>query len=203
MQPRLRWPSLCPAKPSSVASVHLSRTAVARSLMRPTRGSCGVGPTPVPEGTRPLLGLAPGGVLPAGMSPHRWWALAPPFHPCSPNGGRYVSVPLSVESPRLGITQRPVLWSSDFPPPLARERTLGPLQHYSSTSGDATSVLTEPCRVPLPPPGAARRRTCDLDLGRRPVQLERDDCVHGLTIRRRHVHLDSFVHLAHAHRSAR
>jgi len=34
-------------KPSSVESVHLSGTAVAHSLVRPTRGSCGVGLTPV------------------------------------------------------------------------------------------------------------------------------------------------------------
>ena len=29
----------------------------------------------------PLCGLAPNGVWPAGMSPCRWWALTPPFHP--------------------------------------------------------------------------------------------------------------------------
>jgi len=66
---------------------------------------------------RPLFGLAPGGVWPAGVSPHRWCALTAPFHPCSPCGGRCVSVPLSVGSPRLGVTQRPALRSSDFPQP--------------------------------------------------------------------------------------
>ena len=89
-----------------------------------------------PRGTRPLLGLAPGGVLPAGVSPHRWCALTAPFHPCLPYGGRYVSVPLSVRSPCLGVTQRPALWSSDFPRPPAssgRPRTLGPLQPHSTT----------------------------------------------------------------------
>jgi len=38
--------------------------------------------------TRPLFGLAPGGVWPAGVSPHRWCALTAPFHPCPPFGGR-------------------------------------------------------------------------------------------------------------------
>ena len=30
--------------------------------------------------------------------------------------GSLLSVALSSESPRLGVTQRPALWSSDFPP---------------------------------------------------------------------------------------
>ena len=82
----------------------------------------------------PLFGLAPNGVWPAGVSPHRWWALTPPFHPYprSPHlcttgafapekrpdvgsAGGIVSVPLSVGSLRLGVTQRSALWSSDFP----------------------------------------------------------------------------------------
>jgi len=57
-------------------------------------------------------------------------------------GGRYVSVPLSVGSPRLGVTQRPALWSSDFPqPPRRRPRTLGPLRHHCST------LTTDLCRA--------------------------------------------------------
>src|SRR5438874_1916174 len=63
----------------------------------------------------PLLGLAPGGVCLAGRSPDRWWALTPPFHPCSPRGERYVSVALSVGSPPLGVTQHPARRSPDFP----------------------------------------------------------------------------------------
>jgi len=50
---RVEWAD----KPSSVASVHLSRAAVTCNLMRPTRGSCGVGPTPVPEGLAPYWAL--------------------------------------------------------------------------------------------------------------------------------------------------
>jgi hypothetical protein len=60
--------------------------------------------------------------------PNRWWSLTPPFHPClcrapqarayQPGGqaiGGLLSVALSVGSPRLGVTQQPALWSSDFP----------------------------------------------------------------------------------------
>ncbi len=35
----------------------------------------------------PLFGLAPGGVLPAAVSPRRWCALTAPFHPCRPRCG--------------------------------------------------------------------------------------------------------------------
>jgi hypothetical protein len=41
-------------KPSSVACAHLSGTLVSQCLMRPTRGSCGVGPTPVPKDSPPI-----------------------------------------------------------------------------------------------------------------------------------------------------
>ena len=74
-------------KPSPVAGVHLSSATIARGLKRPTRGLCGVGPTPSAFAEamvdRLLFGLAPGGVWPAGVSPHRWCALTAPFHPCS------------------------------------------------------------------------------------------------------------------------
>ena len=52
--------------------------------------------------------------------PNCWWSLTPPFHPClcfykvEAIGG-IVSVALSIESPRLGITQPLALWSPDFP----------------------------------------------------------------------------------------
>src|SRR5437879_3473880 len=72
-----------------------------------------------------LFGLAPGGVCLAGRSPGRRWALTPPFHPylaarlrrhALPGG--LISVALSFGLPRLGVTQRPALWSPDFPPTL-------------------------------------------------------------------------------------
>src|SRR5438445_637254 len=70
-----------------------------------------------------LFGLAPGGVCLAGRSPGRRWALTSPFHPYptetlrrSSRPGGVISVALSFGSPRLGVTQRPALWSPDFPP---------------------------------------------------------------------------------------
>src|SRR5439155_25258913 len=66
--------------------------------------------------------LAPDGVWLAAVSPRRWWALTPPFHPClgvsgdegSPVGG-FLSVPLSVGFRRLGLPQRAALRWPDFP----------------------------------------------------------------------------------------
>ena len=51
----------------------------------------------------------------------RWWALTPPFHPYPPaphalrRWAVFLSVALSVGSPRLGVTQLPALRSPDFP----------------------------------------------------------------------------------------
>ena len=58
--------------------------------------------------------------------------------PLPRNARRYVSVALSCGSPRLGVTQRPALWSSDFPRPAAiadvAPRSPGRLEHrYSNT----------------------------------------------------------------------
>jgi hypothetical protein len=52
--------------------------------------------------------LAPDGVWLAAVSPRRWWALTPPFHPCLGVSGEklavggLLSVPLSVGFRRLG-----------------------------------------------------------------------------------------------------
>ncbi len=53
---------------------HLSRPAVTRRLERRTRFLGG-------PRQRNLLRLAPDGVWQAAVSPRRWWALTPPFHP--------------------------------------------------------------------------------------------------------------------------
>ncbi len=46
--------------------------------------------------------------------PRCWCALTAPFHPCSLGSG-LLSVALSVESPRLAVSQHPALWSPDLP----------------------------------------------------------------------------------------
>ena len=58
--------------------------------------------------------------------PGRWCALTAPFHPhlcpvARAIGGLF-SVALSVELPRLGVTQHRALWSPDFPRVFTRDR---------------------------------------------------------------------------------
>src|SRR5215211_405375 len=55
---------------------------------------------------RSLFRLAPDGVWRAAVSPRRWWALTPPFHPYRRRlrrsvAGGFLSVPLSVGFRRL------------------------------------------------------------------------------------------------------
>ncbi len=76
----------------------------------------------------PLFGLAPCGVLPAttvtsrAVRSYRTFSPLPAsrsaLRPPARAGGIF-SVPLSVGSPRPGITRRTALWSSDFPLPRA------------------------------------------------------------------------------------
>ena len=72
--------------------------------------------------------------------------------------GGVVSVPLSVGSPRLGVTQRPALWSSDFPQPPYGDR--GRLAHSRSILPQAMAARAEVgqpypvCPSAAPPPEA-------------------------------------------------
>ena len=52
--------------------------------------------------------------------PDCWWALTPPFHLYPSMRGSLFSVALSCRSPGVGVTHRPALRSSDFPPPRGR-----------------------------------------------------------------------------------
>ena len=103
-------------KPDSVPA---DEPAVAIYLGPPLpAGSCGL-PGTIGRATRSLFGLAPGGVWRAaavtrsagGLLHHRF-TLA-----CAARAaiGGLLSVPLSVGSPRLGVTQHRALWSPDFP----------------------------------------------------------------------------------------
>ncbi len=128
----------------------LSWASIYLGLQLPA-ASCGQPGTDTASGqrrsrrTRPLFGLAPGGVWPASVSPHSWCALTAPFHPCPPSGRRCVSVPLSVGSPRLGVTQRPALWSSDFPqPPLGSRGRSAHSRHIVAHSATVRVVPRGP-----------------------------------------------------------
>ena len=97
---------------------HSSSLAVADEIERPTRE---LGRTTL---NVPLFGLAPGGVYKASAVAGGTGELLP--HPFTLTSlerlsvlirGGFLSVALSFPSPGLGVTQRLVLWSPDFPPP--------------------------------------------------------------------------------------
>jgi len=94
---------------------HLSGTAVARRLKRPTRGHWARGSPGAPKGAAPAAwpcsrwGLPCAGTLPPGR-----WALTPPFHPCLHGPGenpradrRSVFCGPVHGSPRPGVTRHP------------------------------------------------------------------------------------------------
>ena len=75
-----------------------------------------------PPSNVPLFGLSPSGVCQAPTVTDGTGELLPRRFTLTPvgisdvHGGGLFSVALSFPSPGLGVTQRPVLWSSDFPP---------------------------------------------------------------------------------------
>src|SRR5205809_2542815 len=92
---------------------------ISRILSRVTIHLCSY-PVPRRAASAEPVRLAPDGVWRAAVSPRRWWALTPPFHPylrrlARSVAGGLLSVPLSVGFRRLGFPQRPALWCPDFP----------------------------------------------------------------------------------------
>src|SRR5262249_25511815 len=62
--------------------------------------------------------------------PETRWALTPPFHPYLASRGRpggLFSVALSLAFPPPGVTRHHALWSSDFPPVLMPDLSVGPV----------------------------------------------------------------------------
>ena len=99
-------------KPSSVPDVIGGRPSIlARRYRRAPAANPGTGRAPCV----PLFGLAPGEVYPPLMSPPEAVSSYLTISPL-PLSRRYVSVALSIGLPRLGVTQHPARWSSDFPP---------------------------------------------------------------------------------------
>jgi hypothetical protein len=95
------------------------RIGIASDLKRPTRG--------LERAALSLLfGLAPDGVYQAIPVTRDTGGLLPRhFTLTTPARGGIFSVALSFSSPRLGVTQHPALWSSDFPPaPLQARRAI-------------------------------------------------------------------------------
>lgn len=105
-------------KPDPVVSEHLSRRG--RSPDGAPKRTCDL-PGPRRAGSTVLLGLAPGGVCLAAVSPRRRCALTAPFHlylyaaHVWPRHRPCISVALSRGFRRVGVTHRPALWCPDFP----------------------------------------------------------------------------------------
>ena len=102
----------------------------------------------------PLLGLAPNGVCPASDVTTGAVSSYLAISPLSARGGRYVSVALSVGSPRPAVSGHPTRRSSDFPPsPLAA--TSRSEERPEETRG--TAAARPPCAVPIVPSSSHRR----------------------------------------------
>ena len=128
--PDQKRPAAAGRKPNSVPSTrpretrglaqdddHSSSHVIADGIERPTRRLRTGRPT-----TPPYLALLRAGFCLPPMLPRARCALTAPFHPypstrpCGLAQGGMFSVPLSVGSPRPGVTRRTALRSSDFPP---------------------------------------------------------------------------------------
>jgi len=127
-EPREEW--------SGPISRVLSRASICLGRQLPDASSGQPGADAAPGQRRSPKGLAPySALLRAGFGQpvchHTAGALLPHhFTLAHLAAGGVVSVPLSVGSPRLGVTQRPALWSSDFPQPPLGDR--GRLAHSTA-----------------------------------------------------------------------
>ena len=100
-------------------------------------------PGDIVRATRPLRGLAPGGVCRAPLVTEGAVRSYRTFSPLPPNhGGGLFSVALSFRSPRLAVSQHPALWSSDFPPVQPVVRRTGDHLRSSGGGGGGTSCGT-------------------------------------------------------------
>src|SRR6185312_10261218 len=121
---------------------HPSRPPVPRRLERRTRSLGG-------PRQRDLLRLAPDGVWRAAVSPRRWWALTPPFHPYRrKSAGGLLSVPLSIGFRRLGFPQRPALRCPDFPRAPSCDSARG--HPACSTEGSSIPGISSSSTTPCP-----------------------------------------------------
>jgi hypothetical protein len=111
--------------PLSRADGHPSRTAVAGSLVRSTRGHRAGSPQTLAQAPKGPLDLAPGGVYLAvsvtcdagGLLHHRFTLTLQPRLK-----GGLLSVALSRGSPRVGVTDHPAVWSPDLPHRAPKDR---------------------------------------------------------------------------------
>ena len=106
-------------KPGSVKDDHSSGTCVTAGLKQPTRIHCGS------QYQIPIWPCSKRGLPCRKLLPVARCALTAPFQPYRQRSclGGIFSVALSVGSRPPGVTWRFTLWSPDFPPHLAEERS--------------------------------------------------------------------------------
>ncbi len=143
------------------AVIHLALPLLEGSSGQP--GDC-------PGACVPLFGLAPDGVYPApavtGRAVSSYLAISPlPRNRVAAQSRRYVSVALSVGSPRPAVSGHPAWWCPDFPPSrseISRPKRRPPVL-LATTDGTAQSVRVPPSsalrqeiRAPFPGIGSGR-----------------------------------------------
>lgn len=139
-------------KPGSVLDDHSSGTPVTGRLERPTRRHLRA--AGCPKACLPIWSCSRGG-LPCRPRYRRRGALLP--HPftltCRRNGfgdiGGLLSVALSVDSRRPGITWPLALWSPDFPPPPMATAIVWPTPAHTLGQRRQIGKPLTPCSAPV------------------------------------------------------
>jgi hypothetical protein len=104
---------------------HSSGTALARSLVQPTRMTSLETGWALARPCHPYSVLLPVGFTVPSMSPWPRWALTPPFHPCSASGAVCFLWHFPWGRPRRTLSGTVFPWSPDFPHPAAFRRVRG------------------------------------------------------------------------------
>ncbi len=162
---------------------HSSGTALARSLVQPTRTTRLETGWALAHPCRPYSVLLPVGFAVPSMLPWPRWALTPPFHPYSASGAVCFLWHFPWGHPRRTLSGTVFPWSPDFPPPAAfrhlrgaaarptgrgslndrgskrqRNRRCRTVLRLLSDTRPRSPFRTRPPRADRPPP--AQRRAC-------------------------------------------
>lgn len=108
-----------PAPEGTERGSHSSGTALARSLLQPTRMTRLETGWALARPCHPYSVLLPVGFAVPSMSPCPRWALTPPFHPYSASGAVCFLWHFPWGRPRRTLSGTVFPWSPDFPPPAA------------------------------------------------------------------------------------
>ena len=113
---------------------HLSRTAIAVSLVQPTRTSDGTSSSVAPDqprrlttSFRPAWPCSRWGLPGQRHCCHCRWSLTPPFHPHLTENPQLGNIPLCCTCRRFtrpAVSRHRALWSADFPQPRTSEAAI-------------------------------------------------------------------------------